>query len=94
MFVIVYVVILATSCWRLCLGLQVQDAKEGDEVKQVVLQSGAGVGLCLVEPEDLKINILPSGTTSENNMVTEKFLAVRVSDCQHKGCYGMCGITV
>ncbi|XP_021940255.1 vacuolar protein sorting-associated protein 13 isoform X3 [Zootermopsis nevadensis] len=59
---------------------QVQDAKEGDEVKQVVLQSGAGVGLCLVEPEDLKINILPSGTTSENNMVTEKFLAVRVNE--------------
>lgn len=59
--------------------MQVQDAKEGDGVKQVVLQSGANVGLCLLKPEDLKINILASATTSEKNTVTEKFLTVWVS---------------
>jgi hypothetical protein len=69
----------ASSIWWLCFGLQIQDVKEGDGVKQVVLQSGASVGLCLVKPEDLKINILSSGITSENNMVIEKFLTVRVS---------------
>lgn len=60
--------------------MQVQDAKEGDGVKQVVLQSGAKVGLCLEKPEELMINILTSGTTSEKNRVTEKFLTVRVSN--------------
>jgi hypothetical protein len=66
----------------LTLNLQVQDAKEPDEVKQVVLQSGAKVGLCLVKPEDLKLNILASGTTSAKNKVTEKFLTIRVSNHQ------------
>ncbi|PNF20936.1 hypothetical protein B7P43_G10558, partial [Cryptotermes secundus] len=64
---------------------QVQDAKEGEGVNQVVLQSGARVGLCLEKPEDLTVNILTSGTTSEKNKVTEKFLTVRVSemkDCE------------
>jgi hypothetical protein len=65
-------------CSYLCLAIQVQDAKEGDGVKQVVLQSGAKVGLCLEKPEDLKINILTSGVMSEK--VTEKFLTVRVSN--------------
>jgi hypothetical protein len=62
--------------------VQVQDAKEGDGVKQVVLQSGAKVGLCLEKPEDLTINIMASGTTSEKNKVTEKFLTIRVSNYQ------------
>jgi hypothetical protein len=62
--------------------VQVQDAKEGEGVKQVVLQSGAKVGLCLEKPEDLKINILTSGITSEKNKVTEKFLTVLVSNWQ------------
>jgi hypothetical protein len=60
--------------------VQIQDAKEGNGVKQVVLQSGAKVGLCLEKPEDLKINILTSGITAEKNKVTEKFLTVRVSN--------------
>jgi hypothetical protein len=78
--VLIFVVIFqASSCQWLCFGVQVQDAKEGDGVKQVVLQSGANVGLCLLKPEDLKINILASATTSEKNTVTEKFLTVWVS---------------
>jgi hypothetical protein len=83
----------ASYCWWLCLDLQVQNAREGDGVKQVVLQSGANVGLCLVKAEDLKINILASGTTSENT-VTEKFLTVRVSGYWFKGSYGVYGNTV
>lgn len=53
-------------------------------MKQVVLQSGARVGLCLEKPEDLTINILTSGTMSEKSKVTEKFLTVRVSNYQEK----------
>ncbi|KAJ4449971.1 hypothetical protein ANN_01378 [Periplaneta americana] len=55
---------------------QVQDSNDGDRVKQVVLQSGAKVGLCLEEPEELKITIL-AGTPTEKNKVTEKFLTIR-----------------
>lgn len=50
-------------------------------MKQVVLQSGAKVGLCLLKPEDLKLNVLASGTVSAKNKVTEKFLTIRVSNC-------------
>ena len=51
-------------------------------MQQVVLQSGAKVGLCLVKPEDLKLSVLASGTMSAKNKVTEKFLAIRVSNHQ------------
>lgn len=64
---------------------KIQVAKEADEVTQVVLQSGAKVGLCLVKPEDLKLHVLDSGTTSAKNKVTEKFLTIRVNemkDCE------------
>jgi hypothetical protein len=64
------------------LNLQVQDAKEAAEVRQVVLQSGAKVGLCLVKPESLKLNVLAFGTASAKNKVTEKFLTIRVSNHQ------------
>ncbi|XP_069674534.1 intermembrane lipid transfer protein Vps13 isoform X2 [Periplaneta americana] len=63
---------------------QVQDSNDGDRVKQVVLQSGAKVGLCLEEPEELKITIL-AGTPTEKNKVTEKFLTIRIGemrDCE------------
>jgi len=69
---------LTASYWWLCLDVQVQDATEAGEVRQVVLQSGTKVGLCLVKPEDLKLHVLASGTTSVKNKVTEKFLTIRV----------------
>lgn len=62
--------------------MQVRDAKEANEVKQVVLQSGAKVGLCLVESEDLKHHVLTSGAMSAKNKVTENFLTIRVSNYQ------------
>jgi hypothetical protein len=66
----------------LCLDLQVQDAKEADEVKQVVLKPGAKVGLCFVKPEDLKLSVVASDTACAKNKVTEKFLTIWVSNHQ------------
>lgn len=54
--------------------LQVFDSKgEKSEVKEVVLESGAKVDLCLVEEEDTKSLI------GLSELVREKYLQIKVS---------------
>ena len=55
-----------------------QDDKDGEIVKQVVLQSGAKVGLSLQHEEDIS-SISVALPTSEKGKVTEKFLSIKVS---------------
>ena len=54
-----------------------QDDKNGEMVKEVILQSGAKVGLSLQHPEDIS-SISVSSPTSEKGKVTEKFISIKV----------------